>query len=477
MKHDVLLLIGGVWRDSEHRERLAIVNPATEEVIGTVAKATVADLDEALAGAASGFAIWRAVAPFDRARVLRRAGDLLRERAPAIAAMLTAEQGKPLSQALAEVRGAADSIDWFAEEGKRCFGQVIPGRTRDTQVQTRLEPVGPVAAFTPWNFPVSQAVRKLAASLAAGCSIILKGPEEAPASCAELVRALADAGLPPGALQLVFGNPAEISAHLIQHPVIRKVSFTGSVAVGKQLAALAGAHMKRTTMELGGHAPVIVCEDANLDHAAASLTKFKFFNAGQVCLSPTRFLVARTIYAPFIDRFAKETSKLKVGNGLAADTDMGPLANNRRVQVMEAFVEDALAHGGRLVCGGRRPRKSGYFYEPTVIADMSTSARAMNEEPFGPLALVAPFDTVEEAVNEANRLPYGLAAFAFTQSLTNEAYISERVQAGMLAINRVFQSMPEAHFGGIKDSGYGTEGGTHAILNFLTTKMITRVTD
>jgi succinate-semialdehyde dehydrogenase / glutarate-semialdehyde dehydrogenase len=474
MKREVLLYIDGLWRPGADRQTLAIFNPATEVQIGTVAKASHMDLDQALRSAAEGFATWRAVPPFERARILRRASDLLRERAKDIAALMTAEQGKPLTHAQGEILSAADTIDWFAEEGKRCFGQVIPGRTADMQVSTRLEPVGPVAAFTPWNFPVSQATRKVAAALAAGCSIILKGPEETPASCAELVRAFVDAGLPVGVLTLVFGDPAEISRYLIPHPTIRKVSFTGSVAVGKQLAALAGQHMKRTTMELGGHAPVIVCEDANLASAAAALAQFKFFNAGQVCLSPTRFLVAEPIYDVFLDRFVEETRKIKVGDGFDADTYMGPVANARRIGAMESLTADALEKGGRLILGGKRVGTRGHFYSPTIVADVSTSARAMNEEPFGPLAVVAPFATLQHALTEANRLPYGLASFAYTGSLKSEALISERIEAGMLAINRVFQSLPEAPFGGVKDSGYGTEGGTQAIRNFLNEKMVAR---
>jgi succinate-semialdehyde dehydrogenase / glutarate-semialdehyde dehydrogenase len=474
MKREVLLYIDGLWRPGAERQTLAVFNPATEVQIGTAAKASRVDLDQALGSAAEGFATWRAVPPFERARILRRASDLLRERAKDIAALMTAEQGKPLTHAQGEILSAADTIDWFAEEGKRCFGQVIPGRTADMQVSTRLEPVGPVAAFTPWNFPVSQATRKVATALAAGCSIILKGPEETPASCAELVRAFVDAGLPVGVLTLIFGDPAEISRYLIPHPTIRKVSFTGSVAVGKQLAALAGQHMKRTTMELGGHAPVIVCEDADLESAAAALAKFKFFNAGQVCLSPTRFLVAEPIYDAFLDRFAEETRKIKVGDGFDADTYMGPVANARRIGAMECLTADALDKGGRLILGGRRVGTRGHFYSPTIVADVSTNARAMNEEPFGPLALVAPFATLQDALTEANRLPYGLASFAYTGSLKSEALISERIEAGMLAINRVFQSLPEAPFGGVKDSGYGTEGGTQAIRNFLNEKMVAR---
>jgi succinate-semialdehyde dehydrogenase / glutarate-semialdehyde dehydrogenase len=474
MRHEVLLYIDGGWRPGADQETLAVVNPATEARIGSVAKATRADLDLALKSAATGFATWRDVPPFERARVLRRASDLLRERAQTVAELMTAEQGKPLAHARGELLSAADTIDWFAEEGKRSFGQAIPGRSAEMQICTRLEPVGPVAAFTPWNFPVSQATRKVAAALAAGCSIILKGPEETPASCAELIRVFQDAGLPPGVLTLVFGDPAQISEHLISHPVIRKVSFTGSVAVGKQLAALSGQHMKRTTMELGGHAPVIVCEDADIERAADALVAFKFFNAGQICLAPTRFLISRPIYGSFLDCFTAKTRQIKVGDGFDADTYMGPVANARRINAMQTLTADALDAGGRLILGGERVGNRGYFFSPTIIADVSTNARAMNEEPFGPLALVTPFETLEDALTEANRLPYGLAAFAFTASLRTDSLISARIEAGMLAVNRAFQSLPEAPFGGVKDSGYGTEGGTQAIRGFLNEKLVVR---
>jgi succinate-semialdehyde dehydrogenase / glutarate-semialdehyde dehydrogenase len=471
---DVLLHVDGRWTSGTGDATLPIIDPATEETIGRVAKASQADLERAVEAADRGFATWRNVAPFERARALRRAGDILRERVKDIAAVLTAEQGKPIPQAIAEVSGSAESIDWFAEEGKRCFGQVIPGRTPGAHVITRMEPVGPVVAFTPWNFPVSQAVKKLAAALAAGCSVILKGSEETPAACAELVRAFVDAGLPPGVLQLLYGDPVEISNFLIPHPVIRKVTFTGSVPVGKLLAGLAGSHMKRVTMELGGHAPVIVCDDADIEVAATTLAHFKYVNAGQVCLSATRFLIAQSVYDAFVGRFAQIAQSLKVGDGRYDGTTMGPLASARRVCVMEELVADAVARGARLVCGGRRIHRPGYFFEPTVLANVPVTARAMNEEPFGPIALLNHFDNLADAIDEANRLPYGLASFVYTCSLRTEAAVTERLEAGMVAVNRVFQSTVEAPFGGIKDSGIGSEGGTRAILNYLNEKMVTR---
>jgi succinate-semialdehyde dehydrogenase/glutarate-semialdehyde dehydrogenase len=339
---------------------------------------------------------------------------------------------------------------------------------------TRLEPVGPVAAFAPWNFPVSQSVKKVAAALAAGCSIILKGPEETPAACAEMIRAFTDAGVPSGVLALLYGDPARISNFLISHPTIRKVTFTGSVAVGKVLAGLAGSHMKRVTMELGGHAPVIVCGDADISLATSELVRMKFMNAGQVCLAPTRFLVARPVYREFIERFRELSEALVVNSGLVPGVAMGPLANSRRLLAIEELVADAIQTGAKVACGARRLDRPGYFYAPTVLYDVPIAAQAMNQEPFGPLALIRPFDEIEEAIQESNRLPYGLAAYVFTRSISTEASVTERLEAGMVAVNRIFSSMIEAPFGGLKDSGYGTEGGTHAIRNFLNEKMITR---
>lgn len=471
---EVRLLIGGSWVAGAEGRWLPIIDPSTGESAGRVAVASDADLERAVAAAEHGFVSWRAVSPFDRARTLRQGATLLRERADAIATILTREQGKPVPQARHEILGSADAIDWFAEEGKRCFGQVIPGRTGPTHVLTRLEPVGPVAGFTPWNFPVSQSVKKVAAALAAGCSIILKGPEEAPGACAEMVRCLVDAGVPSGAVGLLYGNPAHISAYLIAHPAIRHVTLTGSVAVGKAVAALAGRHLKPLTLELGGHAPAIVCADADLGLAASELARMKFMNAGQVCLAPTRFLVARPVYREFLDRFRELAQRLRIDAGHLSNVDMGPLANVRRLEAVQGLVNDAVEHGATVECGGQRLDRPGYFYAPTVLSDVSVAARAMNEEPFGPLALFRAFDTLDEAIAEANRLPYGLGSYLFTRAIANEAAVTERIEAGMVAVNRIFSSNIEAPFGGVKDSGYGTEGGTFAIRNFLQEKMVAR---
>jgi succinate-semialdehyde dehydrogenase/glutarate-semialdehyde dehydrogenase len=473
MTLNVLLHIDGRWVESASGESIDIVDPATGMSIGQVQCAGHADLDQALEATASGWASWRAVSVLDRGKVLKKAASLLRDRAANIAPVLTGEHGKPLHEATAEVMSAADIIDWFAEECRRTYGRIIPARALGVMQAVMKEPVGPVAAFSPWNFPISQAARKVAPALAAGCSIILKGPEETPASCAELMRAFADAGLPPGAMQLVFGVPADISRYLIPHPVIRKISFTGSTAVGKQLAALAGQHMKRTTMELGGHAPVLVFDDANVDVAIGHLTGGKFRNAGQICASPTRFLVQAKIHDVFVERFSAIAASTKVGNGRDAGTQMGPLAHARRIAAMEAFVADAVAHGAQVQCGGRRIGNQGYFFEPTVLTGVSTQATIMNEEPFGPIAVIASFDEADEAIAEANRLGYGLAAFAYTRSLTTARKVGAQVEAGMVSINHNGLALPEVPFGGIKDSGHGLEGGAEGIEPYLATKFIT----
>ena len=474
MYSDVSLFIDGAWTEAASGRTLTVLNPATGEALGTLAHAGRDDLDRALAAAEKGFAAWKKVSAFERGKVLRKAAGLIRERIETIARLMTMEQGKPLIEAKGELMVAADVIEWFAEEAKRAYGRVIPARAEGVYQLVVKEPVGPVAAFTPWNFPVNQAVRKLSAAFAAGCSVILKGPEETPASCAELVRAYADAGLPAGVVQLVFGVPAEISEYLIPHPVIKKISFTGSTAVGKQLAALAGLHMKRVTMELGGHAPAIIFADADIEAASRILATNKFRNAGQVCVSPTRFLVHEKIYENFVGKFVAIAEKQKIGNGLDADVTMGPLANPRRVAAMEGFIADAVQHGATIRTGGKRIGNVGNFFEPTVLSELNRDMRVMNEEPFGPLALMVPFKEFDEAIEEANRLPFGLAAYAYTSSAKTANAVAAAVESGMMSINHHGLALPEVPFGGIKDSGYGSEGGTEAMEAYLNTKFITQ---
>ena len=469
---NVQLHIDGQWCDAADGRTMAVFNPADGSEIGRLAHAGRADLDRALAAAQKGFEAWRQVPAHERAALMRKASQLFRERADDTARALTLEQGKPLMEAKGEVLAACDVIEWMAEEGRRTYGRIVPPRDLRGVAHVTKHPVGPVAAFTPWNFPVNQVVRKLGAALATGNSIIVKAPEETPASPAALIRAFADAGLPAGVVQLVYGVPAEISQYLIPHPVIRKITFTGSTPVGKQLAALAGQHMKRATMELGGHAPVIVCEDADIDLAIKAAGAAKFRNAGQVCISPTRFLVARPIAAEFTRKFAAQAEKLAVGDGLLETTRMGPLANERRVSAMQALTEDAVQRGGTVAAGGKKIGSAGNFWAPTVLADVPLSANVFHEEPFGPMAVVHAFDTLEQALTEANRLPYGLAGYAFTQSLKSAHQIAQRLEVGLLWINQGAAAWPELPFGGVKDSGYGSEGGPEALEAYLTTKSV-----
>ena len=469
---DTQLLIDGQWQDAADGRTLPVFNPATGAEIGRVAHAGIADLDRALAAAQKGFEAWRDVPAIERGRIMRRAAGLMRERADGIAAALTQENGKPLAEAKIETMAAADIIEWFADEGMRVYGRIVPTRNPAVRQLVVKDPVGPVAAFTPWNFPINQAVRKVSAALTTGCSIIVKAAEETPAAPAALLRAFADAGVPAGVIGLVYGNPAEISGHLIPHPVIRKISFTGSTVVGKQLAALAGQHMKRVTMELGGHAPVIVAEDADLELAVKSSGAAKFRNAGQVCISPTRFLVHESIRDDFAAALARHAQSLKVGDGLAEGTQMGPLANPRRIVAMAGMLEDAVQRGATVATGGARIGEAGNFFAPTVLTDVPLDARVFNDEPFGPVAAIRAFNTLEEAIAEANRLPYGLAAYAFTRSLKNAHLLSQRVEAGMLWINQPALPLPEMPFGGVKDSGYGSEGGPEALEAYLNSRAV-----
>ncbi|MBX3454313.1 NAD-dependent succinate-semialdehyde dehydrogenase [Ferrovibrio sp.] len=469
------LNIGGTWRDGAGGRSIPVLNPATGEVAGHVAHAEKADLDAALAAAQKGFAALRKLSAFDRYKLLRKAADIIRSRVDEIAANMVIEQGKPLLEAKGETALAGDIMDWFAEEARRTYGRIVPPRAEGVYQLVVKEPVGPVAAFTPWNFPINQAVRKVSAALAAGCSVILKGPEETPASCAALIQCYIDAGFPEGSVGLVYGVPAEISEYLIPHPIIRKITFTGSTPVGKHLAMLAGLHMKRATMELGGHAPAIVFEDADVDVAVKVLGTNKLRNAGQVCVSPTRMLVHEKVYDQFVDGMTKLMAGTKVGNGMDKDTRMGPLANGRRVEAMDMFVADAVSKGAKLQTGGKRIGNVGNFYEPTLLTDVPLDARIMNEEPFGPIAPVVPFKDFDAVVAEANRLPFGLAAYAYTKSAKTAAAIGSAFESGMVSINHHGLALPEVPFGGVKDSGYGSEGGSEAIEAYLNTKFISQI--
>jgi succinate-semialdehyde dehydrogenase/glutarate-semialdehyde dehydrogenase len=466
------LLIDNEWQDAEGGKTIDVLNPATGKVIGTVAHAGIKDLDRALAAAQKGFEVWRKTPAIERAAIMRKAAALFKERIEQTAHALTLEQGKPLVEARGEAMAAVDIIEWFADEGRRVYGRIVPSRRWGVQNLAVKEPVGVVAAFTPWNFPINQVVRKLSAALATGCACIVKAPEETPASPAALIRAFVDAGVPPGVVGLVYGTPSEISEYLIPHPIVRKVTFTGSTAVGKQLAALAGKHMKRSTMELGGHAPVIVAEDADIELAVKSAGAAKFRNAGQVCISPTRILVHNSVREEFTRAMVAHAEGLKVGDGLAQGTQMGPLANPRRVTALAHLIEDAQKQGAKLLTGGGSLGGAGNFFAPTVLGDVPLSAEIFNQEPFGPVAAIRGFDDLGEAIAEANRLSYGLAAYAFTRSIKTAHQLAQQVEAGMLWINQPAVASAEMPFGGIKDSGYGSEGGPEALEPYLVSKAV-----
>lgn len=468
------LYFDGYWRDAEGGATKDVMDPSTGAAAGKVARASEVDLDNALCAAARGFDIWRDTPALERSDLMRRAAGILRDGVEDTARHMTIEQGKPLKEARLEVLAAAQIIEWFAEEARRTYGTVIPARAAGvTQIASKV-PIGPVAAFTPWNFPINQVVRKLSAALAAGCSILIKGPEKTPAAPAALVRAFDESGIPAGVIGLVYGDSSMISDYLIRSPVIRKVSFTGSTPIGKHLAALAGQHMKKTTMELGGHAPVIVCSDADIETAVAQLAAFKYRNAGQVCISPTRFLIEELVFDDFLERFAKAAQALKVGDGLEEDTQMGPLTNDHQIGVLEGMLSDAIDHGARIVTGGARIGNKGNFFEPTVVAEVPVEARIMNEEPFGPVAIVNRVASLDDALAEANRLPYGLASYAYSRSARTVERLGAEIVAGMTSINHIALGLPETPFGGVRDSGYGNEGGAEAIGDYQVTRFVTQ---
>ena len=462
------LYIGGRWKGAEGSP---IINPADESVIGEVPHATGRDLDEVLTAAEEGFQIWSNTSPAKRADIICRAAALVRERAGEMAHAMTLEQGKPLEQSRMECIRAAEILEWDAQEGRRTYGRIIPYDV-DMRVSAVRQPIGVVAGFSPWNFPVTSPARKIGGALAAGCSIVLKASEETPAGAVQLVKAFEDAGLPKGVLNLVFGIPAEISETLIPDPRVRMVTFTGSVPVGKKLAALAASHMKPVLMELGGHGPVIVCDDVDPASVAKASAIGKSRNSGQVCTAPTRFYVDEKIYDRFTDAFAQAASAIKQGDGMDETTQMGPVANERRISAMEELVADAKAKGGRVLAGGERIRNRGYHFPLTVIADCNSDMRAMNEEPFGPLALVAPFSGLKDAIAKANSVPYGLAGYAFTNSARNVDQITRHMEVGNLSINHFTASIAETPFGGVKESGFGREGGTEGLLNYMVLKNV-----
>ncbi|HWW49656.1 MAG TPA: NAD-dependent succinate-semialdehyde dehydrogenase [Xanthobacteraceae bacterium] len=465
--------INGEWINRIDGPQLEVCDPATGEVLAPLPRATAEEMDRAAEAANAAFPLWRAMTALDRSRILRKAADLIRERVEHIAQRMTREQGKPLAQARIELMIAADTFDWCAEEGRRIYGRLVPSPVPDMELRVTRQPVGPVAAFTPWNLPAMMPARKIGAALASGCTVVIKPAEETPATALEIARALHDAGLPKGVVNVVFGIPDEVSRHLIAHPAIRKITFTGSTVVGQHLAKLASdAGVKRCTMELGGHAPVLILDDADIEKAVSVLVPAKFRNAGQICISPTRFYVHDSLHDRFVDQFTAATNRMVVGNGLDAATNVGPLANSRRLSAMDTLIGDAVSAGGRLNTGGERIGNRGNFFQPTVVADVPMEARIMNEEPFGPVAVTARFSSLDEVIAQANRLPFGLAAYAFTSAVSNVRRLSEEVEAGLLGINTVAVSHPEAPFGGVKMSGYGSEGGIEGMDPYLVTKLV-----
>lgn len=452
---------------------MEVVNPATGEVVAVIPKCGEAEALEAARLSSEGFETWSAMSPFDRSKIMRRAADLMRAEADEAADEMTREQGKPLAQARGEWLGSADLLDWYAEEGRRAYGRLIPTRAPDMRWAVHRRPVGPVAAFTPWNFPAWTPMQKVAPALAAGCSVVLKPAEETPSAGWRIARALLAAGLPPKVLTVLWGDAPAISAALCAAPEIHKVTLTGSTRVGRLLASVAGQHLKKVTMELGGHNPVIVAGDADLDTVIPLATEFKFRNAGQVCVSPTRFLVEQPLYADFVAGVTEAAKKLRVGNGMEAETQMGPLTTAGQLSKIEALSADAVQHGAKVETGGSRIGNSGYFFEPTVLSGMTPDMLAMNEEPFGPLMLVMPVDNVDAALAEANRLPYGLASYAFTNNLSTERKIVAGIEAGMLGLNHFAMAMPETPFGGVGDSGMGSEGGIEGMEAYLRPFLVT----
>jgi len=469
------LFINGQWLSAEGRDTATVINPATQQPLGQVPLATTADLDQALEVSRHTFDVWRLTVPAERARVLKRAAELIRERAEHIATQMTLEEGKPLAESRDEVLRAAEYFEWFAESARRIDGRVVPSNRPGVLQLVKRQAIGPVAAFTPWNFPAITPARKLSAALAAGCSVIVKPGEESPSTALALARALDDAGLPKGVLQVVFGVPDHVSKHLIASPIIRKVTFTGSVPIGRLLSTRAAEGVKPITLELGGHGPVLVFNDADVEKAAVEGAANRFRGTGQVCISSTRFLIQRGVYEAFVQQFVQATRALKIGDGLQPGVQVGPLANPRQLAKMEALVADAIACGARVLTGGKRIDGQGFFFEPTVLADVPMNARIMHEEPFGPIAVVMPFDTLAGGLAEANRLPYGLSAYAFTTSARTAIDVADGLEAGMIGINQYRIVATELPFGGMKESGHGSEGGVEGIEHYLTHKFISQI--
>ena len=474
MYQDLNLFIRGEWRPASDKTTRIVTDPATEDAIGTIAAATAADIDDALAAAHEGFAIWRATGTWDRAAKIRRVADLIRDRVDKIAMLMSIETGKPLVESKGETNAAADQFEWYSEETKRIYGQIIESRTADSRMAVIHQPVGVVAAFSAWNFPALLPARKIAAALAAGCSIIIKPAGETPASCGALVQACHDAGIPQGVVNMVTGNSGQIAGQLIRSPIVRKVSVTGSVPIGKQILALAAEGVKKVSMELGGHGPVLVFNDFDARKAAEICAPTKFRNCGQVCISPTRFYVHEDSYEVFANRFAEIATSLKIGTWDEDGVQVGPMANARGLKTIQSMTEDAVSKGADLLAGGKVPdgTNRGYFWEPTVLGHVSDDATVMNEEPFGPIAPITTFSSYDEVMARANALPFGLAGYVFSNDLSTATRAYEDLEVGMVGVNEMLLATAEAPFGGVKESGMGREGGSLGIYDYLTPKYI-----
>lgn len=465
------MLIDGKWTKGNGAP-MDVLNPATEEVLGSLPTATDADLDAAVAASQRGFDAWSEMTALARQKVMEKAARYIEDNIDSIARDLTLEMGKPVAESKGELGFVIDAIRWYAEEGKRAYGRVIPSRFPGTRLIATKEPVGPTCAFVAWNFPGVNVIRKIAGALGAGCSIVIKPSEETPATAIAIARAFQEGGVPDGTVNVVFGDPAAVSSRILASDIPRKMSFTGSTAVGKLLAKQAAETLKRCTMELGGHAPVLVFDDADVEAAAKAAAGSKFRNAGQVCISPTRFYVQEKVYGDFVDAFEAAAKSIKVGNGMEDGVQMGPLVAERRLPVMQEFVDDAVAQGATLVTGGKRMGNQGYFYEPTLLKDVPESAKIMNDEPFGPVAPVASFKTEDEIIEKANKVKVGLASYAFTSNGERAARLAKRLNTGLVGLNSMNVSTPETPFGGVDESGYGSEGGVEGLEAYLRTKLV-----
>jgi succinate-semialdehyde dehydrogenase / glutarate-semialdehyde dehydrogenase len=472
---ELQLFIGGEWISAGSRKTEPVINPATGEVLGLLPHATTADLDRALAAAEKGFKVWRSYMPEKRGEIMRKAADLLKARGDQVTKVATMESGKPIAQSRIELHMSTEVLEWYAEEGRRAYGRVLPQRQPGTRLLVVKEPIGPVAAFTPWNFPQGNPARKLGAALGAGCSCVLKAAEDTPASAILMAKALQEAGVPDGVVNLVFGVPGEVCPYILRSGVVRKLSFTGSIPIGKELMKICSEKMIRTTMELGGHAPVLVFDDVNLEQVLDMSVMSKYRNGGQVCVSPTRYYVHQSLFDKFVAGFTARVNKMKIGNPLDDSNNMGPMIHARRREAVHALIQDAVQHGATLNTGGAAIAGPGFFYQPTVLSNIPDSARIMNEEPFGPVALINSFTDFDEVISKANRLPYGLAAYAFTESGRRLKQLGEQLEAGMIGLNTYAISVPESPFGGIKESGHGSEEGIEGLDACLITKYISEV--